>query len=343
MTLPGRNMVSIPQKARSVLRARLHRGHPVYLIHSLTNRCNAQCKFCAWHYQDNTDELSTAEVKALYSEARAAGFFALSFWGGEPLVRRDLPELCEHAWRLGFMTHMVTNGALLERKMHKVMPYLDRICISVDHPSELHDEMRGVPGLYGKIMSATRELRRCYPGRKVVYVYTFQSGNTDPADIRRMAATMKELGVVGVFNAMRLEAANDSGIDLEQFKPEPEELAAAFRTVRQLKREGFPVVNSNTHLEMMMQGPPRYRCHWPKFMLPVEANGDMVDCMHWGRRPVGNVRQESFTKLLNHPRLRALAGKEGEACHKCVSLHRVDISEACEGRLEPLKSWFASL
>ncbi len=343
MNLPKRNKPSTPRIAGSVLRARLRRGNPVYLIHSLTNRCNAQCKFCAWHYKDNTDELSTTEVKALYSEARAAGFFALSFWGGEPLIRRDMPELCEHAWRLGFMTHMVTNGALLERKMHRVMPYLDRICISVDHPSELHDEMRGIPGLYGKIMSATRELRRCYPGRKVVYVYTFQRGNTDPADLRRMAATMKELGVVGVFNAMRLESANDSGVDLNTFSPDPDDLAEAFRTVRQLKREGFPVVNSNTHLEMMMQGPPRYRCHWPKFMLPVEANGDVVDCMHWGSRPVGNVRQEPFTKLLGHPRLRALAGKKGEACHKCVSLHRVDISEACEGRLEPLQAWLTNL
>ena len=343
MTLPRRNKVSTPQKVRSVLSARLHRGHPVYLIHSLTNRCNAQCKFCAWHYDDHDDELSTAEVKALYAEARAAGFFALSFWGGEPLIRRDVAQLCEHAWRLGFLTHMVTNGSLLERKMHKVMPYLDRVCISVDHPSQRHDEMRGIPGLYAKIISATRELRRCYPGRKVIYVYTFQRGNTDPADIRRMAATIKDLGVVGVFNAMRLESANDSGVDLDQFNPQPGELVEAFRAVRQLKGEGFPVVNSDTHLKMMMQGPPRYRCHWPKFMLPVEANGDVVDCMHWGHRPVGNVRQESFTKLLDHPRLRALAGKEGEACHKCVSLHRVEISEACEGRLEPLKSWFASL
>ncbi len=343
MNMPMRQKPSTPRIAGSVLRARLHRGHPVYLIHSLTNRCNAKCQFCAWHYQDATDELSTAEVKALYSEARAEGFFALSFWGGEPLVRRDMPELCEHAWRLGFMTHMVTNGALLERKMHRVMPYLDRVCISVDHPSERHDELRGIPGLYGKILSATRELRRVYPGRKVVFIYTFQKGNTGPAEIRQMARTMKELGVVGVFNAMRMEAANDAGVDLQQFNPEPEELTEAFRVVRQLKRDGYPVVNSNTHLEMMMKGPPRYRCHWPKFMLPVEANGDVVDCMQWGKNPVGNIRDTSFSELLDHPRLRALAGDEGEACHKCVSLHRVEISEACEGRLEPLTSWLSSL
>ena len=77
----------------------------------------------------------------------------------------------------------------------------------------------------------------------------------------------------------------------------------------------------------MRDGPPVYRCHWPKFMLPIEANGDVVDCMHWGTRPIGNVKDTPFAELLASPRLRALAGREGEACHKCVSIHRVEISE----------------
>ena len=89
----------------------------------------------------------------------------------------------------------------------------------------------------------------------------------------------------------------------------------------------------------MRAGPPEYRCHWPKFMLPIEANGDVVDCMHWGTRPMGNLRQTPLAELLAHPRLRALAGAEGEACHKCVSIHRVEISEVCSGNLEPLRAW----
>ena len=73
--------------------------------------------------------------------------------------------------------------------------------------------------------------------------------------------------------------------------------------------------------------------------LGIEANGDVVDCMHWGTRPVANVKDLPFNEILRHPRLRALAGPDGEACHKCVSIHRVELSEVWDGNLEPLLSW----
>ena len=55
--------------------------------------------------------------------------------------------------------------------------------------------------------------------------------------------------------------------------------------------------------------------------------------------PIGNLRETPFRELLEHPRVRALAGEAGEACHKCVSVHRVEISEAWEGRVGPVLSW----
>ena len=78
-------------------------------------------------------------------------------------------------------------------------------------------------------------------------------------------------------------------------------------------------------------------------MLPIESNGDVVDCMYWGSRPIDNVRNKPFSEILKSPRLRELAGKEGESCNKCVSLHRVEISEIWDGNLEPLVSWWKNL
>ncbi|MBW2459468.1 MAG: SPASM domain-containing protein, partial [Deltaproteobacteria bacterium] len=111
----------------------------------------------------------------------------------------------------------------------------------------------------------------------------------------------------------------------------------------ELKVQGYPIFNSYTHLDMMRRGLPEYRCHWPKYLMPIEANGDVVDCMHWGEKTLGNVREQPFAEILKSPRLRELAGPVGEACHKCVSLHRVEISEICEGRVEPLLAWVSAL
>lgn len=322
--------------------ARLGRRGPAHLVHALTARCNARCGFCAWNpeFYDPAEQLSTAAIERLYDDAREAGFVGLSIWGGEPLVHPDFDRVVRHAKRLGFMTHLVTNGFLLEQKMDTVLSGIDRVCISVDHPSPMHDKIRGIRGLFARIIASTREIRRRDPQKPIVFVYTLQKANVELAAIREMAALLRSLGVLGIFNGLREEAATDEPeTRLEAYAAPADDLREAFGELVRLKRAGYPILNSYTHLGMLRRGPPVYRCHWPKLMLPVEANGDVVDCMHWGTRPIGNLRQTRLAEILKSPRLGELMGAAGEACHKCVSIHRVEISEVWEGNLEPLRSW----
>lgn len=335
-------LTTVLEVAKNLALARAGRGHPLYLVHALTARCNARCGFCAWNpdFYDPKDQLPTDAIKQLYTDARAAGFLGLSVWGGEPLVHKDFDDVVRHAHDLGLVTHMVTNGFLLERKLDAVVPYVDRVCISLDHPSPLHDELRGIKGLYERIVSATKALKARAPGKQIVFVCTMMKQNADPPTLRRLAELMEDLGVLGIFNGLREEAATEGGdAGIGAYAASEARLSAAFSTLRDLKERGYPILNSFTHLDMMRAGPPVYRCHWPKFMLPIEANGDVVDCMHWGTRPIGNVKQTPFAELLASPRLRALAGEAGESCHKCVSIHRVELSKVCDGNLEPLRSW----
>ncbi|MBI2566142.1 MAG: radical SAM protein [Candidatus Schekmanbacteria bacterium] len=327
---------------RAIAGARFRFQHPVYLVHALTARCNARCGFCAWNpdFYDPHEQLSTPAIKALYQDARRAGFLGLSLWGGEPLLHPDFEEIAGHAHEIGLITHLVTNGFLLEKKVEAVARYVDRVCVSLDYPSDKHDELRGIRGLFDKILDGTRALRRCDPRKRIIYICTLQKDNADAETLCALAELMADLGVLGIFNRLREEAATVArDVDLGRYAPSPEQLRAAFSTLKDLKRRGYPILSSNTYMTMMQNGPPVYRCHWPKLMLPVEANGDLVDCMHWGTRPLGNVKQTAFTELLQHPRLRELAGTTGESCHKCVSIHRVEISEVCSGNLEPLASW----
>ncbi len=328
--------------ARRVVGARLGWRPPVYLVHALTARCNARCGFCAWkpEFYNPADQLPTDAIKQLYKDARRAGFVGLSLWGGEPLLHPDFDEILHHASKLGLLTHAVTNGFLLDRKMDAVVNHLDRICISLDHPSSLHDEIRGIKGLFNRIVDSTRELRRRAPDKQVIFVYTLQKANVAAAALRAMADLMAELGTLVVFNGMREDGATaGTGANLSDYAPTREQAAAAFATVGELKRSGYPILNSHTYIDMLASGPPVYRCHWPKFMLPVEANGDVVDCMHWGTQPIGNILQIPFAELLKSRRLREITGREGERCHDCVSIHRVEISEVWNGNIEPVWSW----
>lgn len=339
---PMNALSRILEVAQGVVSARLGRGHPLYLVHALTARCNARCGFCAWNpdFYNPQDQLSTEAIQQLYTDARAAGFVGLSVWGGEPLLHKDFADLLRHARALGLETHIVTNGFLLEHKLDAVIDSVDRVCISVDHPSAVHDEIRGIPGLFERVVSATKALRERAPRKPVVWICTLQRANVDPSTLRDLVRLTEQLGVLGIYNGLREEAATtDADAGLDRYAPTQAQLTAAYETLRDLKRQGYPVLNSFTHMEKMAKGPTVYRCHWPKFMLPIEANGDVVDCMHWGTRPIANLKSTPFSEVLRHPRLKDLAGPAGEACHACVSIHRVEISAVCDGDLEPIRSW----
>ncbi|MCB9555291.1 MAG: radical SAM protein [Deltaproteobacteria bacterium] len=335
-------LATVARVGRWAITSRLGWRHPLHLIHAVTARCNARCGFCAWNpelYQDH-DELTTAEIKQLYTDAKRAGLISVSVWGGEPLLRPDIEQIVAHARSVGLLTNMVTNGTLLERKMDRVLPYLDRLCISVDHASDKHDQIRGVPGLFNKLISATERVQREYPKTRMVFNYTVHSENVDLRSIEQMAELSRRMNVPVIFTPLRVEMAVGEHDDrLAGLNPTNEQLAKAYRYIAELKRTGTRVVTSDSYIAAVTQLPLSYRCHWPKFMLPIEANGDVVDCMHWGTQPITNLRQMPFAEALRHPRLRELTSKEGEACHKCISSHRYELSQIYEGRFGPLLSW----
>ena len=118
----------------------------------LTLRCNAKCPFCSIHslpkaFIREENEMSTAQVKSLIDQISDLGVLALSFTGGEPTLRKDLPDLLYHTGVVNdFLTGLATNGYLLPQlfKEHK-LEGLNYILMSLDYPSaELHDKIRGI-------------------------------------------------------------------------------------------------------------------------------------------------------------------------------------------------------
>lgn len=85
---------------------------PLWLLAELTYRCPLQCAYCSnpLDYAAVKNELSTAQWKQVFDQARALGSVQLGFSGGEPLLRPDLPELIQYAHQLGFYTNLITSG-----------------------------------------------------------------------------------------------------------------------------------------------------------------------------------------------------------------------------------------
>src|SRR3954462_12917147 len=88
---------------------------------SVTDKCNFRCTYCMpaegleWLRRDEI--LTFEEIARLARIFAALGVDELRLTGGDPLVRRDLPELVEQLARLEGARDLplTTNGVLLDR------------------------------------------------------------------------------------------------------------------------------------------------------------------------------------------------------------------------------------
>jgi len=131
---------------------------------AITYRCQARCIHCsAERFIDrNRSELSTDEVKSVIDQMIRLWCNIVVFTGGDPLVRKDTPELINYVGKDRANTLMFTNGlGLTEKKVKELADAgLDAMYISIDHvePAK-HNELRGIPTLYERAMEGAARAR----------------------------------------------------------------------------------------------------------------------------------------------------------------------------------------
>ncbi|EIC85714.1 pyrroloquinoline quinone biosynthesis protein PqqE [Serratia sp. M24T3] len=113
---------------------------PLWLLAELTYRCPLQCPYCSnpLDFAKQEKELTTEQWITVFEQAREMGAVQIGFSGGEPLVRKDLPELIKAARDLGFYTNLITSGiGLTEKKIDAFAEAgLDHIQISFQASDE---------------------------------------------------------------------------------------------------------------------------------------------------------------------------------------------------------------
>lgn len=83
-------------------------------------------------------ELTTDEWRAILDKCWQAGIPHVTFTGGEPTLRDDLPLLIEHAEKLGMVCGLLTDGAALAKKKYLeqlLQTGLDHILLTL-HPED---------------------------------------------------------------------------------------------------------------------------------------------------------------------------------------------------------------
>ncbi|MDQ7773783.1 MAG: radical SAM protein [Elusimicrobiales bacterium] len=139
---------------------------PVLSEIALTYRCNLACRFCyaacGCRRDPSAEELSAADlVRLLRIIAAEAQVPSVSFTGGEPCLRPELPELAAEAKKLGMWTNLITNGTLVTPELARRLKEagLDSAQVSLEAgTAELHDMITDRPGAFEACLAGARNL-----------------------------------------------------------------------------------------------------------------------------------------------------------------------------------------
>ena len=149
------------------------------VVWNVTRQCNLKCVHCYAHAKDKSfdDELTFEEGKSLIDDLAGFGVPVLLFSGGEPLVRKDLPDLAAYAVEKGMRAVISTNGTLITKKMARTLKEigLSYVGISLDGMEAINDRFRGVPGSYQKALQGIRNCQEV--GIKVGLRFTINKAN----------------------------------------------------------------------------------------------------------------------------------------------------------------------
>jgi MoaA/NifB/PqqE/SkfB family radical SAM enzyme len=143
---------------------------PVNITVSVSYRCNSRCKTCNVWLLPN-DDLTVPEWDRVFESLGRSPYW-FTFSGGEPTLRKDLPEMVASAYRhcRPGIINIPTNGI-----QHKVIPgRIEQVLqaapkseviinLSLDGLGLKHDEVRGVRGNWSHAMStygALKELKK---------------------------------------------------------------------------------------------------------------------------------------------------------------------------------------
>ncbi len=186
---------------------------PFYAIFYVTSRCNARCAHCfAWKLVDDSNRRKEMSLEEIEKIAKNWGkMLIVNLTGGEAYLRDDLPEIVEIFKKYtgveivaipsnGFMTEKILE---IINKLLKRFPDLHfRFAFSVDGIGKKHDDIRGVPGGFEKLMKTIREvikLKKEYNNFSVFTNSCFMQQNQDDfIDILKFIKENLDVDTIGM-------------------------------------------------------------------------------------------------------------------------------------------------
>ena len=320
------------------------------VVWNVTRRCNLKCVHCYAHAKNIAfdNELSTSEGKTLIDDLAEFGVPVILFSGGEPLVRKDLPELADYAVKKGMRAVISTNGTLITPQIARTLKDigLSYVGISLDGMEEINDRFRGVKGAFRLALKGIENCKKV--DIKVGLRFTINKSNT--GQISEIFKLLEEMDIPRVCFYHLVYAGRGSELVKEDLSHKESRKAVdlIMDLTKQLHDRDNPkeVLTVDNHadgpylyLRLLKENPERAR----EVLELLEMNegnssgigigsiswdGEVYADQFWRHYSFGNVRNRPFSKIwadTSDPLMKKLKEKKRHAKGRCATCRWLDI------------------
>ena len=331
---------------------------PLLVNFAVTRRCNLRCKHC---YAESTDsahpeELTTSEAMRLVTDIADVGARFIFFDGGEPLLRDDIYQLVDHAYRSGLLPALNTNGTLLgtEAAIRLKNAGLQMLTVGLKgYDAATHNEFCGVEGSWDRAIAGAANGSATGIRCRLSTCITRESGThvTEFATLaKRLKAEMVEfyrflpIGRGKQCANMALDQDDEAQVINQIIGHPVEDLRYRCVAVPQLWVAAF-----QRNGKKAMSRFEKAACLAGLYRCSVTHDGSVLPC-EFLRKKAGNIRQTAFrdiwqqsdvlSKLRDRNKLEKKCGKCGhqEDCGgaRCIVFHETGSLTKSNGC-----SWFS--
>lgn len=289
---------------------------PFYCCLVVTDKCMLRCKMCHMWKEALSGSVfenpSFEEWKGFIRSLRRFidGDCCINFAGGETLINDDVLQLVKYACDMGFSTLINTNAFLISEDMAKKISDsgLTQIYISLDSMDEsTHDYLRGVKGVYRKVMDAIEYLHS-YNKKLLIKISTviLEKNLVEIIDLARWVIEDKRISAINFqavsqpFNTKHQDSwYEDSRYDFLWPKDSGKVNYIMDKLAELKQKNGSKIDNPvsqfksfKSYFDNPQSFIKRRECHIHKHAINVSASGEVYMCFDKGS--IGNIKADDF-------------------------------------------------
>ena len=302
---------------------------PVLAIFQANLRCNSDCGYCNLPLNKGRYEMTRGEIRRVFRGLYQDGLRLVFVQGGEPLLRRDLPDILEDLVQIGFRATVITNGTRLTADVVQRFEALSvSLAVSLDTLDRTrYEQIRGADQL-SQVLAGLDLLDR-YRAPKFLICIVSELNRDEVGDVVRFARGRGFLPVVGAYHwDVGLYGKHDPSLMYERRR-------ASLVFEQLLANDEIPPGYLRQYAKdtvSWLRGERLAPCDAGRYSIAIDASGNVSPCLSLSH--AGNLLQDSLGEILARFDRQSI-----QDCSDRSSCNRVDGRVIGSVLRHPINAW----